>query len=192
MAQLVETLTLAGAMDYTIVVSASANELASTISRFTRARCAMGEYFMDKGGDVLIIYDDLFPSVPVAYRALFSAHTASRPAAKTHPGDVFTFHDRHLGVRRAAAECSGGGLTALPIHIETQAGDVSACTSPQTSSPLRTTRSFGNGGTFPRAGVMLPSNPGISDCPARGHNAQIKAMKKVAGTLKLAYYSQCK
>ena len=123
-AQLVETLTVAGAMDYTIVVSASASELAPVQYIAPYAGCAMGEYFMDKGRDVLIIYDDLSKHA-VAYRAL-SLLIRRPPGREAYPGDVFYLHSRLLErAARLAPEYGGGSLTALPI-IETQAGDVSA------------------------------------------------------------------
>ena len=123
-AGVVETLTANGAMDYTIVVSATASELAPIQYIAPYAGCAMGEYFMYKGKHVLCIYDDLSKHA-VAYRAL-SLLLKRPPGREAYPGDVFYLHSRLL--ERAAClspELGGGTLTALPI-IETQAGDVSA------------------------------------------------------------------
>lgn len=181
-AQLVETLTVAGAMDYTIVVSASASELAPVQYIAPYAGCAMGEYFMDKGRDVLIIYDDLSKHA-VAYRAL-SLLIRRPPGREAYPGDVFYLHSRLLErAARLAPEYGGGSLTALPI-IETQAGDVSAYI-PTNVISITDGQIFLETELF-HAGVMPAVNPGISVSRVGG-NAQIKAMKKVAGTLKLAY-----
>ena len=123
-AQLVEQLTRAGAMEYTIVVSATASELAPMQYIAPYAGCTMGEYFMQQGKDVLIIYDDLSKHA-VAYRAL-SLLIRRPPGREAYPGDVFYLHSRLLErAARMAPEYGGGSLTALPI-IETQAGDVSA------------------------------------------------------------------
>ena len=138
MANLVQSLTEAGAMSYTIVVSATASELSPLQYIAPYSGCAMGEYFMHQGKHVLIIYDDLSKHA-VAYRAL-SLLIRRPPGREAYPGDVFYLHSRLL--ERAAKlsnELGGGSLTALPI-IETQAGDVSA-TSPPTSSPSPTARS---------------------------------------------------
>ncbi|EKC45292.1 F0F1 ATP synthase subunit alpha, partial [human gut metagenome] len=123
-ANVVEQLTAAGAMDYTIVVSATASELAPLQYIAPYSGCTMGEYFMEKGKDALIIYDDLSKHA-VAYRAL-SLLLKRPPGREAYPGDVFYLHSRLL--ERAAnlnEDYGGGSLTALPI-IETQAGDVSA------------------------------------------------------------------
>ena len=123
-AQVVENLTVGGAMDYTIVVSATASELAPMQYIAPYAGCAMGEHFMYQGKDVLVIYDDLSKHA-VAYRAI-SLLIRRPPGREAYPGDVFYLHSRLL--ERAAQlspELGGGSLTALPI-IETQAGDVSA------------------------------------------------------------------
>ncbi|MCI9263791.1 MAG: F0F1 ATP synthase subunit alpha [Oscillospiraceae bacterium] len=181
-AQLVETLTLAGAMDYTIVVSASASELAPVQYIAPYAGCAMGEYFMDQGKDVLCIYDDLSKHA-VAYRAL-SLLIRRPPGREAYPGDVFYLHSRLLErAARLAPEYGGGSLTALPI-IETQAGDVSAYI-PTNVISITDGQIFLETELF-HSGVMPAVNPGISVSRVGG-NAQIKAMKKVAGTLKLAY-----
>ena len=181
-AQLVETLTLAGAMDYTIVVSASASELSPVQYIAPYAGCAMGEYFMDQGKDVLCIYDDLSKHA-VAYRAL-SLLIRRPPGREAYPGDVFYLHSRLLErAARLAPEYGGGSLTALPI-IETQAGDVSAYI-PTNVISITDGQIFLETELF-HSGVMPAVNPGISVSRVGG-NAQIKAMKKVAGTLKLAY-----
>ena len=181
-AQLVDTLTLAGAMDYTIVVSASASELSPVQYIAPYAGCAMGEYFMDQGKDVLVVYDDLSKHA-VAYRAL-SLLIRRPPGREAYPGDVFYLHSRLLErAARLAPEYGGGSLTALPI-IETQAGDVSAYI-PTNVISITDGQIFLETELF-HSGVMPAVNPGISVSRVGG-NAQIKAMKKVAGTLKLAY-----
>ena len=181
-AQLVETLTAAGAMDYTTVVSASASELAPMQYIAPYSGCAMAEYFMDKGEDVLIIYDDLSKHA-VAYRAL-SLLIRRPPGREAFPGDVFYLHSRLLErAARIAPEYGGGSITALPI-IETQAGDVSAYI-PANVISITDGQIFLESELF-HAGVMPAVNPGISVSRVGG-NAQIKAMKQVSGTLKLAY-----
>ncbi|MCQ2432581.1 MAG: F0F1 ATP synthase subunit alpha, partial [Clostridia bacterium] len=123
-AQLVENLTIAGAMDYTIIVSAPASELAPVQYIAPYAGCAMAEYFMDQGKDVLIVYDDLSTHAG-AYRAL-SLLIRRPPGREAYPGDVFYLHSRLLErAAKMAPEYGGGSITALPI-IEPQAGDVSA------------------------------------------------------------------
>ena len=181
-ASLVETLTQAGAMDYSIVVAATASELSPLQYIAPYAGCAMGEYFMNKGKHVLIIYDDLSKHA-VAYRAL-SLLIRRPPGREAYPGDVFYLHSRLL--ERAAKlsnENGGGSLTALPI-IETQAGDVSAYI-PTNVISITDGQIYLETELF-HAGVMPAVNPGISVSRVGG-NAQIKAMKKVAGTLKLIY-----
>ncbi len=181
-AQLVDTLTAAGAMDYTIVVSATASELAPLQYIAPYSGCAMAEYFMDKGRDVLIIYDDLSKHA-VAYRAL-SLLIRRPPGREAYPGDVFYLHSRLLErSARVAPEYGGGSITALPI-IETQAGDVSAYI-PTNVISITDGQIFLETELF-HAGIMPAVNPGISVSRVGG-NAQIKAMKKVAGTLKLLY-----
>ncbi len=181
-AQLVETLTAAGAMDYTTVVSASASELAPMQYIAPYSGCAMAEYFMDKGEDVLIIYDDLSKHA-VAYRAL-SLLIRRPPGREAFPGDVFYLHSRLLErAARIAPEYGGSSITALPI-IETQAGDVSAYI-PTNVISITDGQIFLESELF-HAGVMPAVNPGISVSRVGG-NAQIKAMKQVSGTLKLAY-----
>ena len=181
-AHVVEELTASGAMDYTIVVSATASELAPLQYIAPYAGCAMGEYFMQQGKDVLIIYDDLSKHA-VAYRAL-SLLIRRPPGREAYPGDVFYLHSRLLErAARIAPECGGGSLTALPI-IETQAGDVSAYI-PTNVISITDGQIFLETELF-HAGIMPAVNPGISVSRVGG-NAQIKAMKKVAGTLKLLY-----
>ena len=179
---LVETLTRNGAMDYTIVVAATASETSPLQYIAPYSGCAMGEYFMNKGKHVLIIYDDLSKHA-VAYRAL-SLLIRRPPGREAYPGDVFYLHSRLL--ERAAKlsdEKGGGSLTALPI-IETQAGDVSAYI-PTNVISITDGQIFLETELF-HSGIMPAVNPGISVSRVGG-NAQIKAMKKVAGTLKLVY-----
>jgi F-type H+-transporting ATPase subunit alpha len=178
----VDTLYKNGAMDYTIVVSATASESAPLQYIAPYSGCAMGEYFMDKGRDVLIVYDDLSKHA-VAYRAL-SLLIRRPPGREAYPGDVFYLHSRLLErAARLAPEYGGGSLTALPI-IETQAGDVSAYI-PTNVISITDGQIFLETELF-HSGVMPAVNPGISVSRVGG-NAQIKAMKKVAGTLKLLY-----
>jgi len=181
-AQVVENLTLGGAMDYTIVVSATASELAPMQYIAPYAGCAMGEHFMHQGKDVLVIYDDLSKHA-VAYRAI-SLLIRRPPGREAYPGDVFYLHSRLL--ERAAQlspELGGGSLTALPI-IETQAGDVSAYI-PTNVISITDGQIFLESELF-NSGIMPAVNPGISVSRVGG-DAQIKAMKKVAGSLKLLY-----
>ena len=181
-ASLVETLTRNGAMEYTMVVAATASEASPLQYIAPYSGCAMGEYFMNKGKHVLIIYDDLSKHA-VAYRAL-SLLIRRPPGREAYPGDVFYLHSRLL--ERAAKlddEHGGGSLTALPI-IETQAGDVSAYI-PTNVISITDGQIFLETELF-HSGVMPAVNPGISVSRVGG-NAQIKAMKKVAGTLKLIY-----
>lgn len=181
-AQIVNTLEKNGAMDYTIVVSSTASELAPLQYIAPYSGCSMGEYFMYKGKDVLIIYDDLSKHA-VAYRAL-SLLIRRPPGREAYPGDVFYLHSRLLErAARLAPEYGGGSLTALPI-IETQAGDVSAYI-PTNVISITDGQIFLETELF-HSGIMPAVNPGISVSRVGG-NAQIKAMKKVAGTLKLAY-----
>ena len=181
-AQVVDSLTNAGAMDYTIVVSATASELAPLQYIAPYSGCAMGEYFMAQGKDVLIVYDDLSKHA-VAYRAL-SLLIRRPPGREAYPGDVFYLHSRLLErAARVAPEYGGGSLTALPI-IETQAGDVSAYI-PTNVISITDGQIFLETELF-HAGIMPAVNPGISVSRVGG-NAQIKAMKKVSGTLKLLY-----
>ena len=181
-ANVVETLTRGGAMDYSIVVSSTASELAPLQYIAPYAGCAMGEYFMEQGKDVLIVYDDLSKHA-VAYRAL-SLLLKRPPGREAYPGDVFYLHSRLL--ERAAHlndQYGGGSLTALPI-IETQAGDVSAYI-PTNVISITDGQIFLETELF-NSGVRPAVNPGISVSRVGG-DAQIKAMKKVAGKLKLDY-----
>ena len=181
-AQVVDNLTLGGAMDYTIVVSATASELAPMQYIAPYSGCTMGEYFMHQGKDVLVIYDDLSKHA-VAYRAI-SLLIRRPPGREAYPGDVFYLHSRLL--ERAAQlspELGGGSLTALPI-IETQAGDVSAYI-PTNVISITDGQIFLETELF-NSGIMPAVNPGIYVSRVGG-DAQIKAMKKVAGSLKLLY-----
>ena len=181
-AQVVENLTAGGAMDYTIVVSATASELAPMQYIAPYTGCTMGEHFMHQGKDVLVIYDDLSKHA-VAYRAI-SLLIRRPPGREAYPGDVFYLHSRLL--ERAAQlsdKLGGGSLTALPI-IETQAGDVSAYI-PTNVISITDGQIFLESELF-NSGIMPAVNPGISVSRVGG-DAQIKAMKKVAGTLKLLY-----
>ena len=181
-AQVAELLTSAGAMDYTTIVSATASELPSLQYIAPYSGCTMGEYFMKQGKDVLVIYDDLSKHA-VAYRTL-SLLIRRPPGREAYPGDVFYLHSRLLErAARLAPEYGGGSLTALPI-IETQAGDVSAYI-PTNVISITDGQIFLETELF-HAGVMPAVNPGISVSRVGG-NAQIKAMKKVAGNLKLLY-----
>ena len=181
-AQLVDTLARGGAMDYTIVVSATASELAPLQYIAPYSGCTMGEYFMDRGKDVLIVYDDLSKHA-VAYRAL-SLLIRRPPGREAYPGDVFYLHSRLLErAARVAPEYGGGSMTALPI-IETQAGDVSAYI-PTNVISITDGQIYLESELF-HSGIRPAINPGISVSRVGG-SAQIKAMKKVAGTLKLTY-----
>ncbi len=178
----VDTLYKNGAMDYTIVVAATASDSAPLQYIAPYAGCAMGEYFMDAGKDVLIIYDDLSKHA-VAYRAL-SLLIRRPPGREAYPGDVFYLHSRLLErAARLSDECGGGSLTALPI-IETQAGDVSAYI-PTNVISITDGQIFLETELF-HSGVRPAVNPGISVSRVGG-NAQLKAMKKVSGSLKLLY-----
>jgi len=181
-AQLNEQLIRAGAMDYTIIVSASAAQSAPLQYIAPYAGCAMAEYFREQGKDVLIVYDDLSKHA-VAYRAL-SLLIRRPPGREAYPGDVFYLHSRLL--ERAACvapEYGGGSITALPI-IETQAGDVSAYI-PTNVISITDGQIFLETELF-HSGVMPAINPGISVSRVGG-SAQLKPMKKVSGELKLLY-----
>lgn len=181
-ARVVEELTRAGAMEYTIVVSATASEPAPLQYIAPYAGCAMGEYFMHQGKDVLLIYDDLSKHA-VAYRAL-SLLLKRPPGREAYPGDVFYLHSRLLERAAKLSDALGGGsLTALPI-IETQAGDISAYI-PTNVISITDGQIFLETELF-HAGIRPAVNPGISVSRVGG-NAQIKAIKKVSGSLKLLY-----
>ena len=180
--QLANELTRNGAMEYTIIVSASASESAPLQYVAPYSGCAMAEYFREQGKDVLIIYDDLSKHA-VAYRAL-SLLIRRPPGREAYPGDVFYLHSRLL--ERAACvapEYGGGSITAMPI-IETQAGDVSAYI-PTNVISITDGQIFLETELF-HAGIMPAINPGISVSRVGG-SAQLKAMKKVSGELKLLY-----
>ena len=181
-AQVVENLTIGGAMDYTIVVSATASELAPMQYIAPYTGCTMGEHLMAQGKDVLVIYDDLSKHA-VAYRAI-SLLIRRPPGREAYPGDVFYLHSRLLERAAQMSDALGGGsLTALPI-IETQAGDVSAYI-PTNVISITDGQIFLESELF-NAGIMPAVNPGISVSRVGG-DAQIKAMKKVSGSLKLLY-----
>lgn len=180
--QLATQLAREGAMEYTIIVSASASESAPLQYVAPYSGCAMAEYFREKGKDVLIIYDDLSKHA-VAYRAL-SLLIRRPPGREAYPGDVFYLHSRLLERAACVAEEYGGGsITALPL-IETQAGDVSAYI-PTNVISITDGQIFLETELF-HAGVMPAINPGISVSRVGG-SAQLKAMKKVSGELKLLY-----
>lgn len=180
--QLANELERAGAMPYTIIVSASAAESAPLQYIAPYAGCAMAEYFREKGQDVLIVYDDLSKHA-VAYRAL-SLLIRRPPGREAFPGDVFYLHSRLLERSACVAkEFGGGSITALPI-IETQAGDVSAYI-PTNVISITDGQIFLETELF-HSGIMPAINPGISVSRVGG-SAQLKAMKKVAGELKLLY-----
>lgn len=181
-ARIVDTLQKAGAMDYTIVVAATASELAPLQYIAPYAGCTIGEYFMKKGGHALIIYDDLSKHA-VAYRAM-SLLLHRPPGREAYPGDVFYLHSRLLErAAKMAPEYGGGSLTALPI-IETQAGDVSAYI-PTNVISITDGQIFLETELF-NSGIRPAVNPGISVSRVGGA-AQIKAMKSVSGSLKLSY-----
>ena len=181
-AQIVENLTAGGAMDYTIVVSATASELAPMQYIAPYTGCTMGEHFMHQGKDVLVVYDDLSKHA-VAYRAI-SLLIRRPPGREAYPGDVFYLHSRLLERAAQLSPALGGGsLTALPI-IETQAGDVSAYI-PTNVISITDGQIFLESELF-NAGIMPAVNPGISVSRVGG-DAQIKAMKTVSGSLKLLY-----
>ncbi|MGZ4111840.1 MAG: F0F1 ATP synthase subunit alpha, partial [Tumebacillaceae bacterium] len=179
-AQVVETLRKHGAMEYTIVVSASASDPSPLLFLAPYAGVSMGEYFMYKGGHVLCVYDDLSKQA-AAYREM-SLLMRRPPGREAFPGDVFYLHSRLL--ERAAKlsdKLGGGSLTALPF-IETQAGDVSAYI-PTNDISINDGQIFLESDLF-NSGVRPAVNVGISVSRVGG-SAQIKAMKKVAGTLRL-------
>ena len=180
--QIAQELEKAGAMPYTVIVSASAAESAPLQYIAPYSGCAMAEYFRQQGKDVLIVYDDLSKHA-VAYRAL-SLLIRRPPGREAYPGDVFYLHSRLL--ERAACvapEYGGGSITALPI-IETQAGDVSAYI-PTNVISITDGQIFLETELF-HSGIRPAINPGISVSRVGGA-AQIKGMKKVAGELKLLY-----
>ncbi|MCQ2461795.1 MAG: F0F1 ATP synthase subunit alpha [Clostridia bacterium] len=179
-AQLVSTLKKYGAMDYTVVLHASASDSAPMQYIAPYAGCALGEYFMDKGRDVLIIYDDLSKHA-VAYRAL-SLLLGRSPGREAFPGDVFYLHSRLLERSAQLSDANGGGsMTALPI-VETQGGDVSAYI-PTNIISITDGQIFLESQLF-YSGQRPAVNVGLSVSRVGG-DAQTKAMKKAAGTIRL-------
>ena len=180
--KVVNTFKTSGAMDHTIVLASTASDCAPLQYIAPYAGTALAEYFMYKGKDVLIVYDDLSKHA-VAYRAL-SLLLGRSPGREAYPGDVFYLHSRLLERSSRLSDALGGGsITALPI-IETQAGDVSAYI-PTNVISITDGQIFLETELF-HSGIMPAVNPGISVSRVGG-DAQIKAMKKVAGTLKLIY-----
>ena len=181
-AKLVNTLTKHDALDYTVVLSATASESASLQYIAPYAGTALAEYFMYQGKDVLIVYDDLSKHA-VAYRAL-SLLLERSPGREAYPGDVFYLHSRLLERSSKLSDALGGGsITALPI-IETQAGDVSAYI-PTNVISITDGQIFLETELF-HSGIRPAINPGISVSRVGGA-AQLKPMKKVSGELKLLY-----
>ena len=179
-AQVVDKLREAGAMDYTIVVAATASDSAPLQYIAPYSGCTIGEYIRDNAGHALVIYDDLSKHA-VAYRQL-SLLLRRPPGREAYPGDVFYLHSRLLERAAKMSDAMGGGsLTALPI-IETQAGDVSAYI-PTNVISITDGQIFLESDLF-YSGVRPAINVGISVSRVGG-NAQIKAMKQVAGTLRL-------
>ena len=179
-AQVVDRLREAGAMEYSIVVAATASESAPLQFIAPYSGCTIGEYFRDNGGHALVIYDDLSKHA-VAYRQL-SLLLRRPPGREAYPGDVFYLHSRLLERAAKMSDAMGGvSLTALPI-IETQAGDVSAYI-PTNVISITDGQIFLESDLF-YSGVRPAINVGISVSRVGG-NAQIKAMKQVAGTLRL-------
>ena len=179
-AQIVNTLTQAGAMEYSIVVAATASDPAPLQFLAPYSGCAMGEYFRDNGMHALIVYDDLSKQ-SVAYRQM-SLLLRRPPGREAFPGDVFYLHSRLLErAAKMSSEMGGGSLTALPV-IETQAGDVSAYI-PTNVISITDGQIFLSGDLF-NSGIRPAINVGISVSRV-GSAAQIKAMKQVAGKLKL-------
>ena len=176
----VEKLRQGGALDYTIVVSASASEAAPMLYIAPYAGAAMGEYFMYKGRDVLIVYDDLSKQA-VAYREI-SLLLHRPPGREAYPGDVFYLHSRLLErAARLSEEAGGGSMTALPI-IETQAGDISAYI-PTNVISITDGQIFLETDLF-NSGVRPAVNVGLSVSRVGG-SAQLGAMKQVAGRLRM-------
>lgn len=179
-AQVVQTLENYGALDYSIVVSAAASDSATLQYIAPYAACALGEYFMDKGRDVLIVYDDLSKHA-IAYRAL-SLLLGRSPGREAYPGDVFYLHSRLLERSAQLSEARGGGsMTALPI-VETQAGDVSAYI-PTNIISITDGQIFLESELF-FSGQRPAVNVGLSVSRVGG-DAQTKAMKKSAGSLRI-------
>lgn len=181
-AQVVETLRSNGALDYTIIVNASASESSALQYIAPYSGCAMAEYFMEQGKDVLCVYDDLSKHA-VAYRAI-SLLLKRPPGREAYPGDVFYLHSRLLERAAKLSTAKGGGsITALPI-IETQAGDISAYI-PTNVISITDGQIFLESELF-MSGIRPAINSGLSVSRVGG-KAQIKAMKKLSGPLKLLY-----
>jgi len=179
-AQVQATLEQYGAMDYSIIVAASASEPAAMQYLSPYCGCAIGEYFMDRGGAVLCVYDDLSKHA-AAYREI-SLLLRRPPGREAYPGDVFYLHSRLLERAAKYSDARGGGsLTALPV-IETQAGDISAYI-PTNVISITDGQIFLESDLF-NAGIRPAINVGNSVSRVGG-NAQIKAMKQIAGTLRL-------
>jgi F-type H+-transporting ATPase subunit alpha len=179
-AGIVSALEAGGAMDYTVVVSATASELAPMQYIAPYTGCTIGEYFMNQGKDVLVIYDDLSKHA-VAYRAI-SLLIRRPPGREAYPGDVFYLHSRLLERAAHLSQANGGGsLTALPI-IETQAGDVSAYI-PTNVISITDGQIFLDTDLFYQ-GVRPAINVGISVSRV-GSSAQTQIVKKLAGSVKL-------
>ena len=179
-AQVVKTLTDFGAMDYTIVVSATASDPASLLYIAPYAGCAIGEYFMWQGKDVLIVYDDLSKHAQ-AYREM-SLLLRRPPGREAYPGDVFYLHSRLLErACKLSKENGGGSITALPI-IETQANDVSAYI-PTNVISITDGQIYLESNLF-LSGIKPAINVGLSVSRVGG-SAQRKTMRKVAGTLRI-------
>lgn len=180
-ARIIDKLKEHGAMDYTIVVVAGASDSASLNYIAPYSGCAIGEYFMDQGKDVLVVYDDLSKHA-VAYRQI-SLLLRRPPGREAYPGDVFYLHSRLLErAAKLSPDFGGGSLTALPI-IETQAGDISAYI-PTNVISITDGQIFLEADLFYK-GIRPALNIGLSVSRV-GSTAQIKAMKKVAGKLKLS------
>lgn len=181
-AQVVENLYNSGAMEYTIVVNATASDSSALQYIAPYAGCAMAEYFMEQGKDVLCVYDDLSKHA-VAYRAI-SLLLKRPPGREAYPGDIFYLHSRLLERAAKLSEKKGGGsITALPI-IETQAGDISAYI-PTNVISITDGQIFLESELF-MSGIRPAINPGLSVSRVGG-KAQTKAMKKLSGPLKLLY-----
>ena len=178
-AQIVQKLTEAGAMEYSLVVASTTSEKAPLQYLAPYSGVAIAEYFMDQGRDVLIVYDDLSKHA-VAYRSM-ALLLKRAPGREAYPGDVFYLHSRLL--ERAAKLEKGGSITALPI-IETQAGDISAYI-PTNVISITDGQIFLETELF-NSGVRPAVNPGISVSRVGG-SAQIKSMKKIAGPLRIEY-----
>ena len=179
-AQIVQELDQKGSMEYTIVVAANASDPASLLYIAPYAGCAIGEYFMDKGKDVLIVYDDLTKHA-VAYREI-SLLLKRPPGREAYPGDVFYLHSRLLERASKVTQSLGGGsITALPI-VETQAGDISSYI-PTNVISITDGQIFLENDLF-NEGIRPAINPGVSVSRVGG-NAQFPALKQVAASLRI-------